>query len=42
MRRSADEAGLDKDGEEQAPPAKLTLSSTFQASDADIELRSKE
>jgi len=42
MRRTADEAGLDKDGEEQAPPPKLTLSSTFQASDADIELRSKE
>ncbi|ORY72757.1 hypothetical protein BCR35DRAFT_307536 [Leucosporidium creatinivorum] len=44
MSRTADEAGLDKDSEQSAPAQdpKLTLSSTFCASDADIELRSKD
>ncbi|ORY72751.1 hypothetical protein BCR35DRAFT_354311 [Leucosporidium creatinivorum] len=42
MSRTADEAGLDKDGEQSAPAPKLTLSSTYNASDADVELRSKD
>jgi hypothetical protein len=40
MSRTAEEAGLGEAGEQQPP--KLTLSSTYNAVDADVELRSKE